>query len=399
MAKQVINIGSVANDGTGDPIRTAMIKSNDNFTELYNGQFSGAYADLTGKPSIPTDLLGLGIVDGTDGQVLSTDGDGNFAFVDQTGGSSYTNASVDAHLNTITATNNQLLSWTGTDYDWVDAGAGSATFAALTEVNTADLDVHDIAVQAKTTLVVTANGTAAYRFDINGATDNPTVYVRAGETIAFDLTGLAGSHPFQIETNAGAAFDTGLIHIADNGTKTTGSAAQGKTAGTLYWKVPASISGTYEYQCTAHAGMNGNIEIEPVAGAGGGGVSLGARSAKAGTTASLANNATGNLDITGFKGYALISIQTSAAAWVRIYANGATRTADASRLETSDPAPDAGVIAEVITTGAQTVLVSPGAIGYNAESTPTTNIPCAVKNKSGSAAAITVTLTVIQLEA
>tara|TARA_R110000868_G_scaffold403984_1_gene681745 strand:+ start:227 stop:745 length:519 start_codon:yes stop_codon:yes gene_type:complete len=36
MAKQVIGIGTVANDGTGDPLRTAFDKANDNFTELYN---------------------------------------------------------------------------------------------------------------------------------------------------------------------------------------------------------------------------------------------------------------------------------------------------------------------------------------------------------------------------
>ena len=36
MAKQVINIGTSANDGTGDPLRTAFDKVNDNFTELYN---------------------------------------------------------------------------------------------------------------------------------------------------------------------------------------------------------------------------------------------------------------------------------------------------------------------------------------------------------------------------
>ncbi len=35
MAKQTINIGSSANDGTGDPLRTAFDKINDNFTELY----------------------------------------------------------------------------------------------------------------------------------------------------------------------------------------------------------------------------------------------------------------------------------------------------------------------------------------------------------------------------
>jgi len=35
MAKQTINIGSSANDGTGDPLRTAFNKINANFTELY----------------------------------------------------------------------------------------------------------------------------------------------------------------------------------------------------------------------------------------------------------------------------------------------------------------------------------------------------------------------------
>ena len=36
MAKQTINIGTTANDGTGDPLRTAFDKVNDNFTELYS---------------------------------------------------------------------------------------------------------------------------------------------------------------------------------------------------------------------------------------------------------------------------------------------------------------------------------------------------------------------------
>jgi hypothetical protein len=36
MAKQTINIGTVANDGTGDPLRTAFNKANENFTEVYD---------------------------------------------------------------------------------------------------------------------------------------------------------------------------------------------------------------------------------------------------------------------------------------------------------------------------------------------------------------------------
>ena len=37
MAQQNINIGTSANKGDGDPLRTAFDKINDNFTELYAG--------------------------------------------------------------------------------------------------------------------------------------------------------------------------------------------------------------------------------------------------------------------------------------------------------------------------------------------------------------------------
>lgn len=36
MSKQIISIGTQANDGTGDPLRSAFTKINSNFTELYN---------------------------------------------------------------------------------------------------------------------------------------------------------------------------------------------------------------------------------------------------------------------------------------------------------------------------------------------------------------------------
>ena len=37
MAKQTIGIGTTAGDGTGDGLRTAGGKINDNFTEVYDG--------------------------------------------------------------------------------------------------------------------------------------------------------------------------------------------------------------------------------------------------------------------------------------------------------------------------------------------------------------------------
>ena len=35
MAQQTINVGTKVNSGGGDPLRTAMIKINENFTEVY----------------------------------------------------------------------------------------------------------------------------------------------------------------------------------------------------------------------------------------------------------------------------------------------------------------------------------------------------------------------------
>ena len=36
MTRQVINVGTSPNDGTGDPLRTAYTKCNENFSELYS---------------------------------------------------------------------------------------------------------------------------------------------------------------------------------------------------------------------------------------------------------------------------------------------------------------------------------------------------------------------------
>ena len=79
-----------------------------------------------------------------------------------------------------------------------------------------------------------------------------------------------------------------------------------------------------------------------------GGGTLSTRAALSGASSSLADGATGPINITGYKSYMLMKIQTSAAAWVRIYTSEAARLADASRAEGTDPVPGAGVIAEVV---------------------------------------------------
>jgi len=51
MAKQVIDLGVVANDGTGTPLRTAGDMINDNFNELYDFISHGLFAYLTAPAS------------------------------------------------------------------------------------------------------------------------------------------------------------------------------------------------------------------------------------------------------------------------------------------------------------------------------------------------------------
>jgi hypothetical protein len=45
------------------------------------------------------------------------------------GGSSYSNSDVDSHLNQGTASSGEVLSWTGSDYDWVAQSGGGITTA------------------------------------------------------------------------------------------------------------------------------------------------------------------------------------------------------------------------------------------------------------------------------
>jgi plastocyanin len=116
---------------------------------------------------------------------------------------------------------------------------------------------------AITMLYLTESNNAAYRFDQYGATNNPTVYAISGTTIAFDLNGVGG-HPFEIQDPTSTPYSTGLVHVAPNGTVSTGANAQAKDSGILYWKVPFSISGNYRYQCTVHAPMVGAIAVKSI---------------------------------------------------------------------------------------------------------------------------------------
>lgn len=162
-------------------------------------------------------------------------------------------------------------------------------------------------------------------------------------------------------------------------------------AANVTWTLPATDGTTGQVLAT-----NGSGTLSWVAASSGAGFA--SRVAIPGTTATLANGATENITIAGFKGYVLYKIQTSVAAWVRIYTTSAARAADSSRTEGVDPLPGAGVLAEVITTGDATIGMTPGVIGFNDDNAPTSSIYLAITNKSGTSSTVTTTLTILQIE-
>lgn len=117
------------------------------------------------------------------------------------------------------------------------------------------------------------------------------------------------------------------------------------------------------------------------------------------TSSSLANGANENLTITGTgKAGQLLAIEVDQAAWVTVYCSQTARTSDAARLETEDPDPGSGILAEIITTGAQQVLVTPAVNYFNFETVPADEIYIKVVNKSGTSNTITTTLSVVPVE-
>lgn len=316
-----------------------------------DGSYYLNWNNFSNKPTIPTSLTDLSIDDGTNGQVLGTDGSGNFAFVDQSGGGGSQNlfatfvgdtgtttansqtdtltvaggdnistviqgdtltinyvgdalsgeanqdafsfvngdtgiAAADTTTDTLTISGGTDISTSVTgDTITISYTGGGVNFADLSDTtitspvdggmliydgaNQAWIDapqtVDQVAYPAITTLVVTASGSTGYLFDQYGTTQDPTVYAISGTTIAFDLNDSSlGNHPFQIETSGGLAYNNGLVHVSNTGVVATGSNAQGQTSGTLYWKVPANISGNYAYQCTVHSAMRGTITIKDI---------------------------------------------------------------------------------------------------------------------------------------
>ena len=161
------------------------------------------------------------------------------------------NESVGKHNDVDTTTtapaNGSVLAWNSSDSEWEPHNALTST----TNQAVAQYDV-------------TSTGNDYFFGDwISGA--NPDLTLVAGQTYCFNLD-VEGGHDIRIQTEgnniAGTLYNTGVSHVSTTGVVTTGSGAQDKLTGQLYFEVPYDIGGTtLYYQCLYHTAMYGELKI------------------------------------------------------------------------------------------------------------------------------------------
>ena len=167
------------------------------------------------------------------------------------------NGLIDFHLNQSSAGTGSVLGWSGSDYDWLDHTPNAIANVAedTTPQLGANLDTNGKTISY--TFSIAANLSSAYRFTDPGSVwfpspeDNPTLYLRRGETYVFDNS-VSGAHPLVIQSTSGTggtAYNTG---VTNNG---NGSGDE------VIFSVPMSAPATLYYQCDVHNAMGGTINI------------------------------------------------------------------------------------------------------------------------------------------
>lgn len=195
MAQQTVNIGTTANDGTGDPLRDAFDKVNDNFNEVY------AKPDLT----LATNILTLTKPDGTTDTVdLAPYLDGDITAIIAGDGLTGGSTSGDATLNVvggdgITANADEIEVSVDDSTIELSASDGSGVVRIKDDgVTHAKLEGRYTEIQD----IATTNGTIALdassyaAFNLTGVLTNPTLdiqNIKTGQVIDIILSGSLAS--------------------------------------------------------------------------------------------------------------------------------------------------------------------------------------------------------------
>ena len=229
MANQTINIGATANDGTGDALRTAFDKINDNFTELYavspagtdnNIAFSGnkIISEDSGG-NIELDPQGTGkVIIATAAKLRFTDHvDNGIAYVDASGDvqfkSTLTYDGTTFKLSDLTA-NRMLFTTTGGGL----TNDANFTFNGTAAVLTGSLAVDGITIRdnniestaSNANLVLVTSGTGLVEIDSNLDMNSNQIVNLATPTSSTDAT-----------TKAYVDSVVGTVTVADESSDTT----------------------------------------------------------------------------------------------------------------------------------------------------------------------------------
>ena len=443
MAKQTIQIGASANDGTGDPLRNAFDKVNDNFNEIYFGAGSGSTItnffdsngnlDLVGKPHKITFLYSqyadLPTASTYHGAVAHTHDTGSLYYAH----GSWRKLLADNSLNDITSytdplskhvylaniTNAETADYvlkTNADgtYTWAAGGSGGSgedNQNAFSRVVVAGQN--DVVADNTTdsfTLVAGSNVTLSTNATNDAITINASVSGGGGG--GTDLNSLSGG------TLDVAADSIGFIDANDSNNSKKDSIANLVTAiagtnitatnGVLSVAAPGTYSNS-DVDAHLNTSAAGTNEILSWTGSdyawvadqtgGGGGGSGAVRVTETETTSSIANGSSASVQFATLgKSFSLQKVTVDKQCWVRIYSDTAARTADASRSQGTDPADGSGVIAEFIATGSGSTefKITPAISGWLDDSE--TEVPVAIQNNSGSTGTVQCIIQALKLE-
>lgn len=185
MAKQTVNLGSSANDGTGDPLRVAFDKINDNFDELYlySTAASGNNITITGNTIASDDTNGniildpngtgdivvataaeLRLTDHVDNAVVFSDADGNLtmnAGLTFDGTDVVTTGSVNVNSRLKLTDNRITTQTTNDDIDIDPAGTGKVNLVTVEQTTVGS---------AGAASAVPATPTTYFQIKVNGTT-------------------------------------------------------------------------------------------------------------------------------------------------------------------------------------------------------------------------------------
>jgi len=278
MAQQTVGIGSSANDGTGDPLRTAFTKINENFTELYatTGMDTDKGIDINANTITSTSTNADIIIDpnGTGKVELAADVeiDNGLNINASTITSLTTNSDITLTPNgtggvvidSIKVTENEIAA-TNTNDDLVLSAAGTGNVVAgAIRINGSQISSDDSnAIQIKETLQV----------DNLSSDDSSALNVTSGMTIAgaVDVNGTLSASTVDVNTIQSA--DSAGVTVND-GLSVAGP-LNGAGSSVLQITDGIDVEGAATFESTIQA--DGNIEAngylrystETITGAGG----------------------------------------------------------------------------------------------------------------------------------